>query len=124
MDQTLSEHKAVVADGLNLQIIIKTGDLTQLVPRAAVDHGAEKLARLAGAAQKQALAVLDQDAFGDARFFIKIFQMGLGDQLIQILKPRLVLHQNNLVIGTQLFGVTAREARVDLGNVGAAVVFL
>ena len=80
----VAEHESVVAQGLNFQIVVKRGDALQLVPILVVHHCLEQLTRLAGGADDQALPMGHQLAFGDGGHPLEIFQVGSGDQLIEI----------------------------------------
>ena len=75
LDLAIADHKRVVADRLDLQVIVKFRDAAQLRPGRAVEHGAEQLARLAGAAKQEPFAVLHERAFEDARLFEERFQV-------------------------------------------------
>ena len=52
----LLQHEAVVADGLNLEIVIKFRDALELGPALVIDNGLKELARLAGRADDESLA--------------------------------------------------------------------
>ena len=80
----VAEHEGVVAQGLNFQIVIKRGDALQFVPILVVHHSLEQLAGFAGGADDQALPMGHQLAFGDGGHPLEIFQVGSGDQLIEI----------------------------------------
>ena len=56
----VAHHEHVVADGLDLQVVVVAGDLAQVVEGLPLDHGPEELAGLAGAADEQALPVFVQ----------------------------------------------------------------
>ena len=79
------DHKAVVADGLNLQIIVELGDLLDLALGLILQHGRDQLARLAGRADDEPLAVLFQHGFGYARHLAEIVEIAKGNQLIKVL---------------------------------------
>ena len=113
IDPALPHEEGIVALGLNFKIIVKRGDVFQLVPRPPVEHGAVELARLARAADQKPFAVFDELAFGDARLAIKIFQVGHRDQPVEIFQPCQVFHQDDLVIGAQLFRIHLRERSVE-----------
>ena len=80
----VAEHEGVVAQGLNFQIVVKGRDALQLVPVLVIHHRLEQLAGLAGGADDQALPMGHQLAFGDGGHPLEIFQVGSGDQLIEI----------------------------------------
>ena len=58
----LAEHVHIVADRLDLQIIVPRGDTHQLIPALAVHDGPEQLARLTGGADNKPLPVFVDEA--------------------------------------------------------------
>lgn len=48
LDIAVAQHEHIVADGLDLQIVVERGDALQLRPVLVVRHSPEQLARLAG----------------------------------------------------------------------------
>ena len=107
----VAEHESVVAQGLNFQIVVKRGDALQLVPILVVHHCLEQLTRLAGRADDQALPMDHQLAFGDGGHPLEIFQVGSGDQLIEIFQAHLVPGQNNDVFGKTV-GLAAQRPQL------------
>ena len=100
LDIPLAKHEHVVADGLDLQIVVERRDALQLRPvLAAVSHGAEQLARLAGRADDEPLPMGRQLRLGNDGHALEIFQIGRRDQLVQVLQAQLVLGQNDDVLG-------------------------
>ena len=71
----VSQHEGVVAQGLDLQIVVKRRDAPQLGPVLVVGDGAEQLARLAGRADNQPLAVRDELRLRDDRHALEVFQV-------------------------------------------------
>ena len=96
------DHKPVVADRLDLQIVIKLHNAGDLFVALSVEHGTKQLPRLAGAAQDQTFPVLLDQTLWDQWSLVKIFQMGLGYQLVEVDAPRLVLCQYDNVVGMKL----------------------
>jgi len=111
---SLAQHEQVIADRLNLQIVVKPRDLLELVPRSTGYHGAEQLARFARRTDHQPFAQLGQLRFRDPRPLVEIIEVGLGNQLVQILEPDLVFNQNDLVIGRNFFRIAARQRGIKL----------
>ena len=92
-------------------------------------HFGKQLARLAGRAENQALSVTNQLTARHNRLFIEIFQVGIGNQLVQIFESHLIFCQNNKVIPAQIFqaaglGFESCQQRVDVGNFGRVQFFL
>ena len=110
----VSHHEHVVADGLDLQVVVVAGDLAQVLEGVPPDHGPKELPGLAGAAHKQPLPVLVQQALGGAGGAVEVLQMPGGDEPVQVLQAGLVLHQQDHVVGPELFGVTPGQSPVDL----------
>ena len=71
----------------------------------------EQLTRLAGRADDQALPMDHQLAFGDGGHPLEIFQVGSGDQLIEIFQAHLVPGQNNDVFGKTV-GLAAQRPQL------------
>ena len=94
----LSDEEAVVADGLNLQIVVPACNPLQLLVAFVVYNGTKQLSRLAGRADNQSLPALVDVAFGHNGAALEVLQMGLGDELIQIAQAVLVLCQYNEVV--------------------------
>ena len=98
-------HKHVVAQRLNLQIIIELHDACQFLGGSPPDNGPEQFARLAGRSQNQTLPVFLQHALGHSGPSVVILQMGPGNQPVQIDPAHVVCSQQNGVIGRQLFNL-------------------
>ena len=83
------QHKGVVADGLDFQIIVKARDAQKLrVPRAA-HHRAEQFARLARAAHDQPFPVFFDQAARNARTAAVMVQVRLAHQAVEVGHARL-----------------------------------
>ena len=70
-------HKFVVSDRLYLEIVIETHNPCNLFVTLSIQKRPEKLTRLTGAAYDQSLPVFFNQALGNQRSLVKIFQMGL-----------------------------------------------
>ena len=110
----VAHHEHVVAERLDLEVIVVSGDLHQLFKRLVPRHRPEQLARLAGRAEDQALTVLVEHAFRRAGALIEVIEVSVGNQLVQVLQADEVLHEDDLVVRRQLLRVAARERRVDV----------
>ena len=108
------QHKFVVADRLDLEVVVKAGDFTQLLERLAVDDRPEELPRLAGGTDQQPFPVLHDLALGGAGAAVEVFDVGAGNQFIEVFEPDAVFDQQDLVVGLQLFGVAAPQVGVQL----------
>ena len=95
----VSQHESVVAQGLDLQIVIVRGDALELVPVLVVCHRTEQLSRLAGGAHDDAVAVLVQKALGNDGHPLEILEVGGGDHLVEVLEAHLVLGDEDDVLG-------------------------
>ena len=98
-DVAVAEHEQVVADGLDLQIVIEGGDALELGPVLVVLHRLEQLAGLAGRADDEPLPMGHQLGFGDDGHPLEVLQVGGRDQLVQVLEAHFVLGQNDDVLG-------------------------
>ena len=65
-------NEAIVADGLDLQIVVERRNAPQLRPVLVIRHRPEQLARFARGADDEALAVLVQNAFRRAGTLIEV----------------------------------------------------
>ena len=124
LNGAVPEHEHIIAQGLNLQIVVKLRNADQLIPGLAGNDGPEQLSRFAGGADQKALPVLHQHTFRDSRLLIEIIQMSIGNQFIQIFQSCGIFHQNNLVIGTQFFYIAASQSRIDLGDLTDLIILL
>ena len=68
----LAQHKRIVADRLNFEVVVEPRNPLELRVVFAVRNGAEQLARFARGADDEALAVLVQNAFRRAGTLIEI----------------------------------------------------
>ena len=118
LGDSLGEHKHIVCQGLNFQIVIERGNAQELVLALAVQNGLEQLARLTGRADDQALPQLQQLGFRDAGHPLEIFQIGIGNQVIQVAKANLILGQNDdmpcVPVRDAALGPQGRHTAVDL----------
>ena len=115
----LGYHELVVADRLNLQIVVERGKPFDFLPRLTLGQRAEYLAGLTRGAENQSLTVANQLTARHNRTFIVIFQKTFGNQLIQVAQSGLVLHQNDKVVARQVFQLVfavgcRRQHRIDI----------
>ena len=95
----LTEHVHIVADRLDLQIIVPRGDTHQLVPALAVHDGPEQLARLTGGADNKSLPVFVDETLGHDGKTLEVLQMSQRDEFVEIAQTGLVLCQHDKVVG-------------------------
>ena len=117
-------HIGVVAQRLDFQYIVIGGDLLQLLVGAALHDGAVQLARLAGRGQNQAVAVLVEEAAGHTGLLEEVVDMGLADDLVEVLQAHLVAHEDDEVVILLFQHLTvAAESGVDAAD-GCDLLFL
>ena len=104
----LADQEAVVAQRLDLEIVVERRDALELVPVLMVAHGLEQLPRLAGGADDQPFAVRDQLAFGDGGIALEIFEIRRGNELIEVFESRFVPRDQNDVLGIAVGAVALR----------------
>ena len=92
------DEKAVVADGLDLQVIVVGGDLLELLLARAGHDRAVELAHAAGGADEDALPVLIEQALRHRGIAVEVFEVGLRDHLVEIFQPPAVFHQQDHVV--------------------------
>ena len=116
--RALGDHKPVVTNGLNLQKVIKARNPQQFVPTAVVHHSPEQLAGFTGGAHKDTLPPFDQLTLGDTGHTLIVFQMGIGDQPVEIPEARIILCVENNMPCLQrrnfIAGLHAGHGLVDL----------
>ena len=108
---TLFDHEPVVADGLDLEIIVEGRKPLELVPLRVTGQRAEHLARFACGAENQPFAVADELAARHDRPLVVVFQKALGNQLIEVSEPRLIFHQNDEVVARQVLQLVLAVGR-------------
>ena len=97
------DHKPVVVDGLDLQVVVKLCNALELFKRFSVHDRAEQFACLTGRAKYQPIPVLDELGARHERPPVVVVQKAVGDQLIQVFEARLGLDQNDEMIARQVF---------------------
>ena len=110
----ISDHKRVVSQRLNLQIIIEIHQPGDLLLRSVAQQCLIKLSRLAGAADQQSVPVLQKNALRHPWPSSVIFQMGLAHQLVEIDPSRLVSCKNNRMICGQFLDRIYGDASVPV----------
>lgn len=115
-------HKAVVADGLDFQKIIETGDTQELVPTAVCHHCLKQFARLTGRADDNSLPPLCKLALGNTRYALIVAEVGIGDQPVEVAQSCIVLGIQDDMPGLQrcdsVAGLHAGHCCIDLRHVG------
>ncbi len=84
------DHKPVIPKRLDLQIVIEIHDLRDPLLRLLIQDRLVQLPRLAGASDDQPLPVLRQLTLGNPWTAGIIFQVGFGDQRIEIHPSHLI----------------------------------
>ena len=69
------EQEVVIGQRHDLEIVVKRRDASELRVALAAQHRLEHLARLARRADDEALAVFHEQALGDGRIALEIFQV-------------------------------------------------
>ena len=103
------DQEGVVAQGLDLQVVVEPGDFGQLFIAGAVHHGAVQFARFAGGAHDDALAVFLQHGPGNVGLAAEILQVRLGNHVVQV--------SHAVLVGGQQDDVPGIAQGVALGNV-------
>ena len=83
-------EEAVINERLDLKIIIELRDLLQSIPVFPAHHSAVQFSHAAGGTDEKTFPMLDQQRTGHRRSLVEVFQIGLRDQLIQVLQSLLV----------------------------------
>src|SRR5690606_17938302 len=98
LHRAVVDQEAVVAQRLDLQVIVKAGDVQQALARLSFENGLEQLARLARGADNEALAALFDFGPGNPRMAVEMVQVGQRHQLVQVPQARLVGGQDDDVV--------------------------
>ena len=80
----VAHHKFIVAEGLDLKIIVIIGNAQQLLIRLARHDRPVKLARFTGRGEQQSLAVLVEQAARYARLFEEILGVRRADDAVEV----------------------------------------
>ena len=92
----------IVADGLDLQVIIEGDDAGKLLVRYAPEDCVEQLAFGARRADDEVLPVFLQKGLRDARISAEILQVGIGNDAVQLAPPGLVPDEDADVVVVHL----------------------
>ncbi len=124
-----AEHKEVVAQGLDFQVIVPGGHPFQLLPLPLIGHRLVELTSLTGRAQNQSLPIFLDLAFQHERVAAEVLQMGVRDQAVEIAQALLVFGQHNEMVGSgrplalgHPFHEHRGHGRIDGGQGGDALL--
>ena len=98
----LGNHKPVVVDGLDFQIVVEIRDALEFLERFALDHRVKQLTRLTGRTENQSLAVLDELGTRHQRTAVKMIQKTIRNELVQVFQADLILYQNDEMMAGQV----------------------
>ena len=99
----LPQEEGVVAVGLDLQVVVIGSDLQELLLRLPGQNRPIQLPRLAGRAQNEAAPKDGEHAPGDLGLAgPQMIQVGKADELIEVLHARLILGQDDDMVGLLL----------------------
>ena len=119
------DHEHVVAGRLDFQIIIKFHDPRNFRIRLFIQQGTVQLACLTRTAQNQSLPVLHQQALRNSRCLMKVSQMRLRYQTVQIYPPHIVFRKDNRMVGKQsLYNIRAGISQMVHIRKGVTVALL
>ena len=92
------DHKAVVRNRLNLEIIIEINKPCYLFGRPSLNHSSVEFARTAGTSNDQSFSMLNKLALWHKRESSEVVYMRLTYKSIQINSSKRILRQNNAMI--------------------------
>ncbi len=110
------EQEVVIRQRHDLEIVVKRRDAPQLRVALAAQHRLEHLARLAGRADDEALAVFHKQALGDGGVALEILQIRPGNDLVEVFQAGLVFHQNGDVVRAALLLQAAAHEIVEVAD--------
>ena len=110
-DAPLAHEELVVADGLDFEIIVKARDARKRLIVLAVQHGAEKFARLARAAEQQPVSIFLDEFSRHMRTARKVLQMAGRNEPVEVGDAVLAGRQqdNMVALADCAFGKAAVE---------------
>ena len=108
-------EEVVVVDGLDLEEVVEPRDLLQLLIRTPRDNAADEFARLARRADDDPRTVLLQHGARHTRTAAllrpaKVADVREGDELVEIVEPRLILRQEDDVVCACIVGAVNEVA--------------
>ena len=104
------DHKCIVADRLDLQIVIKVRNTNYFLLCFSLQNCLEQLSCFTGRSQNQSLPILLYSTLRDTRSSVVILKVRPRHQTVQINSSNLILCQNNGMIGWQLLNLFHRSA--------------
>ena len=110
------EQEVVIRQRHDLEIVVKRRDAPQLRVALAAQHRLEHLARLAGRANDETLAVFHKQALGDGGVALEILQIRPGNDLVEVFQAGLVFHQNGDVVRAALLLQAAAHEIVEVAD--------
>ena len=113
---TVVEQEVVIGQRHDLEIVVKRRDASELRVALAAQHRLEHLARLAGRADDEALAVFHKQALGDGGIALEILQIRPGNDLVEVFQAGLVFHQNGDVVRAALLLQAAAHEVVEVAD--------
>ena len=93
-----SQHKGIVSDRLDLQIIIEIDQSCNFLIGSVIQHSLIQFARLTGRTKQQSLSVTHKFALRDQRSSVIVFQMRAGHQTIQIDATQVIGRQQDCMV--------------------------
>ena len=110
------EQEVVIRQRHDLEIVVKRRDALELRVALAAQHRLEYLARLAGRADDEALAIFHKQALGDGGVALEILQIRPGNDLVEVFQAGLVFHQNGDVVRAALLLQAAAHEIVEVAD--------
>ena len=115
----LLQHEAVVADGLNFQVIVKFRDALELGPALVIDNGLKELARLAGRADDEPLAPPEKLRLRHDGHALKILEVAVGNEAVEVPEANRIFGEHDDVLCPAVKNAAARAKLRHAGIHGA-----
>ena len=113
----ICQHETVVGKGLDFQEVIEGGDPAQFVVALMVQDSLEKLSRLAGGADDEALPHGKQLGFWNSGDPAEVFEVGVGNEMIEVPQSNLIFCKEDnmscLTVRNVPFCTEGHHGRVD-----------
>ena len=116
-DDALFQHKPIICQGLDLQKIIEGSKPPEFILAFAIQDCLEQLPSLTGGADNQALPFIQQLGLGNAGYPLEVFQIRVGNQMVEVSQADLILGKQNNMPGMPVsdasLGPQGHHGRID-----------
>ena len=98
LNNAFINHKLIVAERLNFKIIIELCHVAKVGPGFSLKDCLIKFACFTGRTDNKPVSVLFKDSFWDSRVSVIVVEIGVRNELVEVLETYKVFNQDNLMI--------------------------